>query len=96
MGLPVEMSKVFIMGFLRRDYGAAGMYSLFDRGILNPGQTVVSATVLTLFVPCIAQFFVMIKERGMITAIFIFILAVIIAFFTGFLLSAILTISSLF
>ena len=96
MGLPVEMSKVFVMGFLRRDYGAAGMYSLFDRGILNPEQTVVSATVLTLFVPCIAQFFVMIKERGMITAIFIFIFAVIIAFFTGFLLSAILTISSLF
>lgn len=28
LGLPPEMAQVFVMGFLRRDYGAAGLYAL--------------------------------------------------------------------
>ncbi|MCM8816158.1 MAG: ferrous iron transport protein B [Candidatus Omnitrophica bacterium] len=96
MGLPVEMSKVFMMGFLRRDYGAAGMFDLYNDGLLSPGQSVVGAVVLTLFVPCVAQFFVMIKERGILVAIAIFFSATVIAFLSGFLLSAILTISGIF
>ncbi|MCX7705588.1 MAG: ferrous iron transport protein B [bacterium] len=96
MGLPLEMSKVFIMGFLRRDYGAAGMFDLFKNGLLDPGQCVVGAVILTLFVPCIAQFFVMVKERGFFMAMLIFISAIVIAFITGFLLSAILTVSGIF
>jgi len=96
MGLPLETSKVFVMGFLRRDYGAAGMFDLFSKGILNPQQAVVSAVTLTLFVPCIAQFFVMIKERGLFAAILISIFAMVIAFVVGFLLSAVLSASGLF
>lgn len=96
MGLPIEMSKVFIMGFLRRDYGAAGMFGLFNSGLLNPAQCVVGAVVLTLFVPCVAQFFVMIKERGISVAMLIFISAIVIAFTAGFMLSTILTVSGLF
>lgn len=96
MGLPFEMSRIFIMGFLRRDYGAAGMFDLFNKGILNPGQSVVSAVTLTLFVPCIAQFFVMIKERGLSSAILIFIFAIVIAFTAGFLLNGFITITGLF
>ncbi|MCM8822041.1 MAG: ferrous iron transport protein B [Candidatus Omnitrophica bacterium] len=96
MGLPLEMSRVFIMGFLRRDYGAAGMFDLFNRGVLDVGQSVVSAVTLTLFVPCVAQFFVMIKERGFATAIFTFLFATIIAFVVGIILNAIITVSGLF
>ncbi|MCM8815346.1 MAG: ferrous iron transport protein B, partial [Candidatus Omnitrophica bacterium] len=95
MGLPEEMSRVFVMGFLRRDYGAAGMFDLFNKGVLNARQSVVGAVTLTLFVPCIAQFFVMIKERGPFTAILTFFFATIIAFVTGIILNAFITVSGL-
>lgn len=68
LGLPREATAAFIMGFLRRDFGAAGFFALAKAGQLDKIQTVVSLIVITLFVPCIANFFVMIKERGMKTA----------------------------
>jgi ferrous iron transport protein B len=69
LGLPVEATGPFIFGFLRRDYGAAGFLNLQERGLLNVNQVVVSLTVITLFLPCIAQFFMMIKERGLRTSL---------------------------
>jgi ferrous iron transport protein B len=60
---------MFIVGFLRRDYGAAGLFMLARRGLLDPIQIVVSLVTITLFVPCVAQFFVMIKERGLKTTL---------------------------
>lgn len=69
LGLPVETTGPFIFGFLRRDYGAAGFFQLQQQGLLNPNQVVISLVVLTLFLPCIAQFFVMIKERGLWTSL---------------------------
>jgi ferrous iron transport protein B len=68
LGLPVESTVAFIVGFFRRDYGAAGLYDLFTQGRLTTNQVAVSMVVITLFIPCIAQFFVMIKERGLRTA----------------------------
>lgn len=62
IGLPDETSDVFLFGFFRRDYGAAGLFQMQD--ILNANQIAVSAVVLTLFVPCVAQLMVMFKERG--------------------------------
>ncbi|RLB74124.1 MAG: ferrous iron transport protein B, partial [Deltaproteobacteria bacterium] len=64
IGLPVEVTTAFVFGFFRRDFGAAGLYDLQSSGILNATQLTVSAVTLTLFVPCVAQFLVMIKERG--------------------------------
>ncbi len=64
LGLPAQASNAFLIGFLRRDYGAAGLYAMQKAGALNPVQTVVALTVITLFIPCIANFLVMIKERG--------------------------------
>jgi len=69
LGLPAKSSEAFIMGFLRRDYGAAGFKGLYDQGLLDPVSTVVAMTVITLFVPCIANFFIIIKERGIKTAV---------------------------
>jgi ferrous iron transport protein B len=43
---------------------------LAKEGLLDPIQIVVSLTVMTLFVPCIANFFMMVKERGLRTALY--------------------------
>ena len=70
LGLPSKAAEAFVIGFLRRDYGAAGLFMLAKEGMLDPIQIVVSLTVMTLFVPCIANFFVMVKERGVKAAVF--------------------------
>lgn len=90
IGLPNETSDVFLFGFFRRDYGAAGLFQMQD--ILNANQLAVSAVVLTLFVPCVAQLMVMFKERGAKTAIGIFLFVLILAFSMGWLLNFILNI----
>lgn len=71
LGLPVEATGSFIMGFLRRDYGAAGLFALQEQGLLNTEQVVVSLVTITLFIPCIANLFMIIKEKGLKTAILI-------------------------
>lgn len=69
MGLPDEAASAFLFGFFRRDYGAAGLYHLQEHGVLNGRQLLVTAVTLTLFLPCIAQFLMMKKERGLKTAL---------------------------
>jgi ferrous iron transport protein B len=64
LDLPRATATVFIMGFLRRDYGAAGLFALSMQGQLTAVQAVVALTVMTLFVPCIANFLMIVKERG--------------------------------
>jgi ferrous iron transport protein B len=71
LGLPAKVTEAFIIGFLRRDYGAAGLFVLAKEGQLNPHQILVSLVTITLFIPCIAQFFMMIKERGLKRALWI-------------------------
>lgn len=68
LGLPRETAWCFILGFLRRDYGAAGLFALAEKGALDARQIVVSLVAITLFMPCLAQFLVMVKERGTRTA----------------------------
>jgi ferrous iron transport protein B len=69
LGLPAQATDAFLVGFLRRDYGAAGFFVLRRGGQLDGVQAVVALSVITLFVPCIANLFVMIKERGIKTAL---------------------------
>ncbi|MBI2252273.1 MAG: ferrous iron transport protein B [Armatimonadetes bacterium] len=90
LGLPSRASESFIIGFLRRDYGAAGLYALADKGLMNHTQIVVSLVTITLFVPCIAQFFVSIKERGLKTALLISFVTFFLAFLIGGLVNFIL------
>lgn len=68
LGLPSQTTETFLMGFLRRDYGAAGMFDLARKGLLNENQVIISLVTLTLFVPCLANVFMIIKERGLKTA----------------------------
>ncbi len=69
IGLPPEAAATFIFGFFRRDYGAAGLYDLHRAGLLSGRQLIVASVTLTLFLPCVAQLAVMIKERGWKTAL---------------------------
>lgn len=76
LGLPVESTDAFIIGFLRRDYGAAGLFDLAQKGLMNPRQVLVSMVLVTLFMPCIAHMLVTLKERGakVTTVIFVFVM----------------------
>jgi ferrous iron transport protein B len=69
LGLPAKAAEAFLVGFFRRDYGSAGIYALFEQRLLTPVQAVVALVTITLFVPCVANFFVIVKERGMRTAL---------------------------
>ncbi len=71
LGLPIKATEAFIIGFLRRDYGAAGLLVLARNGELDAIQVVVSIVTITLFVPCIANFFMIIKEQGIRVALYI-------------------------
>ncbi len=76
LGLPVEAASAFILGFLRRDYAAAGLFQHFkpymDAGALTwdmEVQITVALVTITLFIPCIANFFMILKERGWRTGV---------------------------
>jgi len=69
LGLPRAATGAFLIGFLRRDYGAAGLFALALAGQLSALQLLVSLVVVTLFVPCIANVLVIAKEHGWKTAL---------------------------
>ena len=64
LNLPPKTTEAFLIGFLRRDYGAAGLFDMSRAGLLTPLQVVVSLVTITLFIPCLANFLVIIKEQG--------------------------------
>ncbi len=90
LGLPEKTTGFFILGFLRRDYGAAGLFSMAAGGELSPLQTLVSLVTITLFVPCLANFFMIIKERGLRVALTVTAVVFFIAFITGGLMNFLL------
>ncbi len=88
LGLPAEAANAFVIGFLRRDYGAAGLYAMQRGGALTANQTVIALTVITLFIPCVANFLVMMRERGTRAALLIAAFIVTYAFGIGIVLNA--------
>jgi ferrous iron transport protein B len=69
--LPRQAASAFILGFLRRDYAAAGLFLHYEPFVKAGTMTrsmeievVVALVTITLFIPCIANFFMMVKERG--------------------------------
>ena len=64
LGLPAQAAGAFLIGFLRRDYGAAGLFALALAGKMDATQIVVSLIVITLFIPCIANVMMIVKEYG--------------------------------
>ena len=95
MGLPKEVAVAFIFGFFRRDYGAAGLYDLQTKGGLDARQLTVAAVTLTLFIPCVAQFLIMKKERGWKVATAIGLFVSVFAFGSGWLLNQVLLVTKI-
>ena len=62
--MPPEASAAFLMGFLRRDFGATGLFVMASHGQLTPVQVVVAMVTVTLFIPCIASLMMIARERG--------------------------------
>lgn len=96
LGLPKEAAQAFLLGFFRRDYGAAGLYDMCNAGLLSNIQLLVSAVTLTLFVPCVAQLVVMVKERGIFISIFMILLIIVISFTAGLVLNLLLSSTGIF
>jgi ferrous iron transport protein B len=90
LGLPPKAAEVFVMGFLRRDYGAAGLFQMSRQGMLTGVQAVVALTVMTLFVPCVANLLMIIKERGLKVGVAILAFVTVVAVGTGAGLNAVL------
>jgi ferrous iron transport protein B len=84
--LPRETARAFVMGMVRRDFGAAGLYQLS----LTPNQIVVALVAITLFTPCIASLMVMLKERGLKEATIVWVGTWVVAFLVAGLLSQML------
>jgi ferrous iron transport protein B len=63
-----RVSEALLVGFLRRDFGAAGLLDLARAGRLSSADIAVSMVTITLFIPCIANVFMIAKERGWKTA----------------------------
>jgi ferrous iron transport protein B len=88
LGLPKEASAAFVMGFLRRDFGATGLFAMAHD--LTPIQAVVGMITITLFIPCFASLMMMVKEQGTKTAMAMVAMIVPFAFFIGGLFNLVL------
>ncbi len=86
LGLPAEAATAFVMGFVRRDFGATGF---FQMSLTDP-QLLVGMVTITLFVPCIASALVILKERGWGYFVGVFAGSIAVAFLVGGLLARVL------
>jgi ferrous iron transport protein B len=90
LGLPAEASAAFVMGFLRRDFGATGLFVMASNGQLNDLQVLVAMVTVTLFIPCIASVMMIAKERGWRTSVGMVAFIIPLAFLVGGLLNRLL------
>jgi ferrous iron transport protein B len=70
LGLPAEMANAFLVGFMRRDFGAVYLLDAASgpAPLLTPHQILVAMVTITLFMPCFANFLMIAREHGMRTA----------------------------
>jgi ferrous iron transport protein B len=67
LGLPAPMANAFLVGFLRRDFGAVYILDAATgpAAVLDSLQVLVAMVTITLFMPCFANFLMIAKEHGM-------------------------------
>ncbi|MBR3632015.1 MAG: 50S ribosome-binding GTPase [Elusimicrobiaceae bacterium] len=58
--LPADTTPLLLLGFLRKDISIA----LLEPFNLPPSQLVVACVFMSMYLPCIATFFVMLRENG--------------------------------
>lgn len=90
LGLPAESAGAFITGFIRRDFGAALFLNMARSGVLSGNQILIAMVVISLFLPCVAQLLVMIKEKGWKAALGISVFVLFYSVMAGALLRALL------
>jgi ferrous iron transport protein B len=90
LNLPPQVTGVLLVGFLRRDYGAAGLFALSRDGLMDPLQILVSLVIITLFMPCIANMLMIVKEYGLRMALAVAAFVFPFAFAVGGLLNLVL------
>jgi len=90
LSLPADTTEGFILGFLRREYVAAYFFDIYGRGLMDNLQAFVATMVMTLFVPCVANTFVIIKERGLLVGMGIICFVFVYAIIAGGVLNAVL------
>ena len=93
LGLPNAASAAFLLGFLRRDFGATGLFVMHEQHQLTAEQVVVAMVTITLFIPCVASVLVIARERGARTAAAITAIVFPLAFLIGGLLHRVLVLS---
>ena len=69
LGLPAQTTIGFLLGFLRRDFAAVHILNDFvsaegAAAADDIRQMLVAVVVITLFVPCLANYFIMVREQG--------------------------------
>jgi ferrous iron transport protein B len=66
LGLPEQTMAAFLIGFMRRDFGAVYLLEAATgpSPLLDPHQILVAMVTITLFMPCVANLFMIAKEHG--------------------------------
>jgi ferrous iron transport protein B len=66
LGLPEQTMGAFLIGFMRRDFGAVYLLDAATgpNPLLDPHQILVAMVTITLFMPCVANLFMIAKEHG--------------------------------
>lgn len=66
LGLPAQTSIGFLIGFLRRDFGAVYLLDAATGPlpVLSQHQVFVAMVTITLFIPCFANFLMIAREHG--------------------------------
>ncbi|MGV1049424.1 MAG: ferrous iron transport protein B [Solirubrobacterales bacterium] len=93
LGLPRAASAAFLLGFLRRDFGATGLFVMQQNNQLTPEQVVVAMVTITLFIPCVASVLIIARERGTRIAVAMTALIFPLAFLIGGVLHRVLLLS---
>ncbi len=83
LGLPPEFAESLIMGFIRGEAGIAVLKKMLDKGIMDHLQLVVATIVTILFIPCVTNFLLIIKEQGSKKALAIIVSVTAFAILTG-------------
>jgi len=83
LGLPPQFAESLIMGFIRGEAGIAILKKMLDAGVMDHLQLVVAMIVTILFIPCVTNFLLIIKEQGTKKAVAIIVSVTVCAILTG-------------
>ncbi len=91
MGLPEKSVQVFIKTIIRRESGATEIQHLSE--LYTNVQLVINLLVMTFLTPCINAIIVLIKERGVRTALLLIMSVMTYAFIFGSVLNYVCTLT---